>query len=202
MQWSVYMLRCSDNSLYTGITTDINRRFQQHSEGKGARYFRGRTPLQVVCGAKNYQVGDKIPLATVGAELPGGMKIGKARMRDVDSFGMLCSSKELGLTEESSGLLILDPALKLGTPIAEALGLDVPRFLRLAQIGPDHAPRFRVRTEVGGRSAEAEASTIKGAEAEAARILLAELDREKSPGIKKCPGSSAGAGGRGYNSWL
>ncbi len=82
------------------------------------------TPLQVVCGAKNYQVGDKIPLATVGAELPGGMKIGKARMRDVDSFGMLCSSKELGLTEESSGLLILDPALKLGTPIAEALGLD------------------------------------------------------------------------------
>lgn len=81
-------------------------------------------PLQVVCGAKNYKVGDKIPLATVGSELPGGMKIGKARMRDVDSFGMLCSSKELGLTEESSGLLILDPALKVGTPIAQALGLD------------------------------------------------------------------------------
>lgn len=81
-------------------------------------------PLQVVCGAKNYKVGDKVPLAKVGAELPGGMKIGKAKMRDVESFGMLCSSKELGITEESSGLLILDPALKVGTPIAEALGLD------------------------------------------------------------------------------
>jgi phenylalanyl-tRNA synthetase beta chain len=82
------------------------------------------TPLQVVCGAKNYKVGDKVPLATVGAELPGGMKIGKAKMRDVESFGMLCSSKELGLTEESAGLLILDPELKVGTPIAQALGLD------------------------------------------------------------------------------
>ncbi|MFO0596141.1 MAG: phenylalanine--tRNA ligase subunit beta [Myxococcaceae bacterium] len=82
------------------------------------------TPLQVVCGAKNYKVGDKVPLATVGAELPGGMKIGKAKMRDVDSFGMLCSSRELGLSEESAGLLILDPALKVGTPIAQALGLD------------------------------------------------------------------------------
>ncbi len=82
------------------------------------------TPLQVVCGAKNFQVGDKIPLATVGAVLPGGMKIGKAKMRDVESFGMLCSSKELGLAEESAGLLILEPSLKVGTPIAEALGLD------------------------------------------------------------------------------
>ncbi len=82
------------------------------------------TPLQVVCGAKNYKVGDKVPLATVGAVLPGGMKIGKAKMRDVDSFGMLCSSKELGLTEESAGLLILDPGIKVGTPIADALGLD------------------------------------------------------------------------------
>ncbi|HEY0880596.1 MAG TPA: phenylalanine--tRNA ligase subunit beta, partial [Archangium sp.] len=82
------------------------------------------TPLQVVCGAKNYKVGDKVPLATVGTELPGGMKIGKAQMRGVDSSGMLCSAKELSLPEGENGLLILDPALKVGTPIAEALGLD------------------------------------------------------------------------------
>lgn len=81
-------------------------------------------PLQIVCGAKNYKVGDKVPLATVGCELPGGMKIAKAQMRGVDSNGMLCSAKELGLPEGEHGLLILDPALKLGTPIAEALGLD------------------------------------------------------------------------------
>ena len=54
MNWSVYMIRCSDNSLYTGITTDIDRRFQQHSEGKGAKYFRGRAPLQVVYREGNH----------------------------------------------------------------------------------------------------------------------------------------------------
>ena len=82
------------------------------------------TPIQVVCGAKNYKVGDKVPLATLGTELPGGKKIGKAQMRGVDSVGMLCSAKELGLPEGEHGLLILDPSLKVGTPIAGALGLD------------------------------------------------------------------------------
>lgn len=46
--WLVYMIRCSDDSLYTGITNDLEKRFQQHVEGKGAKYFRGRQPLEVV----------------------------------------------------------------------------------------------------------------------------------------------------------
>lgn len=48
LNWQVYILLCSDNSLYTGITTDMQRRFCQHVEGSGAKYFRGRQPLQVV----------------------------------------------------------------------------------------------------------------------------------------------------------
>ena len=48
MNWQVYMILCSDNSLYTGITTDIDRRFRQHASGTGAKYFRGRQSLQVV----------------------------------------------------------------------------------------------------------------------------------------------------------
>ena len=48
MNWQVYIILSSDNSLYTGITTDIDRRFRQHAEGRGARYFRGRQPLRVV----------------------------------------------------------------------------------------------------------------------------------------------------------
>ncbi len=48
MEWYVYIIVCSDNSLYTGITTDIKRRFRQHVEGKGAKYFRGREALQVL----------------------------------------------------------------------------------------------------------------------------------------------------------
>lgn len=46
--WQVYMILCSDDSLYTGITTDIERRFCQHAQGGGAKYFRGRRPLRVV----------------------------------------------------------------------------------------------------------------------------------------------------------
>jgi putative endonuclease len=48
MNWQVYIILCSDESLYTGITTDIERRFSDHAKGRGAKYFRGRQPLQVV----------------------------------------------------------------------------------------------------------------------------------------------------------
>jgi putative endonuclease len=46
--WCVYVIRCSDGTLYTGITTDIERRFRQHTDGTGAKYFRGRSPEQIV----------------------------------------------------------------------------------------------------------------------------------------------------------
>ena len=48
MNWQVYIILCSDDTLYTGITTDIQRRFTQHAAGRGAKYFRGRQPLEVV----------------------------------------------------------------------------------------------------------------------------------------------------------
>ena len=80
--------------------------------------------LQIVCGAANARVGLKAPLATIGSRLPGGMEIRKARLRGVESFGMLCSARELGLSEEGSGLMELPPELDAGTPIADALGLD------------------------------------------------------------------------------
>jgi phenylalanyl-tRNA synthetase beta chain len=84
----------------------------------------GGEPLQIVCGAKNFAVGDVVPLATVGTVLPGGTKIEKAKLRGVESFGMLCSARELGLSADASGLMILDRAVAPGTPIARALGLD------------------------------------------------------------------------------
>lgn len=79
--------------------------------------------LQIVCGAHNYAVGDKVPLATIGTVMPGGVRIERASLRGVESFGMLCSARELGVSEDHAGLLILDPALAVGTPIAEALHL-------------------------------------------------------------------------------
>jgi phenylalanyl-tRNA synthetase beta chain len=81
-------------------------------------------PLQIVCGAKNWTVGDVVPLATIGTVLPGGHRIEKAKLRGVESFGMLCSAKELGLAEDASGLLLLDRKAAPGTPIAKALALE------------------------------------------------------------------------------
>ncbi|MGZ6070489.1 MAG: phenylalanine--tRNA ligase subunit beta, partial [Myxococcaceae bacterium] len=84
----------------------------------------GRERLQVVCGAKNFQVGDLVPLATVGTTLPGGPTIQRASLRGVESHGMLCSGKELGLSDDASGLLILPKDLVPGTTLAKALGLE------------------------------------------------------------------------------
>lgn len=109
----------------------------------------GPEKLQVVCGAKNFKVGDKVPLATLGTKLPNGVEIKQAPLRGVDSFGMLCSAKELGLSEESSGLLILPPELEPGTPIAEALGVDdVVLEVNVTPNRPDALSHLGVAREV------------------------------------------------------
>ncbi|MGI8436696.1 MAG: phenylalanine--tRNA ligase subunit beta [Chthoniobacterales bacterium] len=72
---------------------------------------------RIVCGAKNYKVGDKVPVALPGATLPNGLKIKVSKLRGVESQGMLCSPIELGVSEESDGLLILPPDVQIGAPI-------------------------------------------------------------------------------------
>ena len=81
-------------------------------------------PLQIVCGAANARAGLKAPLARVGATLPDGMEIKAAKLRGVDSAGMLCSAKELGLAQSSSGLLELPADAPVGKPLREVLDLD------------------------------------------------------------------------------
>lgn len=80
-------------------------------------------PVQIVCGAANARVGLIAPCALVGAELPG-FSIKQAKVRGIESFGMLCSSKELGITEEAAGLLELDGDAIIGQSIREHLDLD------------------------------------------------------------------------------
>lgn len=80
-------------------------------------------PLQIVCGAANARAGLLAPCALVGAELPG-ISIKQAKVRGVESFGMMCSSKELGITEEASGLLELDADAVVGQDIREYLDLN------------------------------------------------------------------------------
>lgn len=80
--------------------------------------------LQIVCGAANARAGLKSALALVGAQLPGDLKIGAARLRGVESQGMLASARELGLAESSSGILELPADAPLGKPLREYLSLD------------------------------------------------------------------------------
>jgi phenylalanyl-tRNA synthetase beta chain len=93
----------------------------------------GAEPLQIVCGAPNARAGIKVPLATIGAELPPGedgkpFKIGKGKLRGVESFGMLCSARELKLSEEHGGLLELAGDAPVGQNIREHLQLDDTLF--------------------------------------------------------------------------
>ncbi len=77
----------------------------------------GELPRQIVCGAKNYKVGDRVPVALPGAKLPGDFTIKRSKLRGVDSEGMMCSAKELGLGDDHGGLLILENRPEIGTPI-------------------------------------------------------------------------------------
>ena len=100
-------------------------------------------PVQIVCGAPNARAGLKAPLATVGAVLPGGMEIKAAKLRGVDSFGMLCSAKELAVDPDASGLLELPADAPVGAPLAEFLGLPDASFeLKLT---PNRADCFSLR---------------------------------------------------------
>ena len=79
------------------------------------------TPLEVVCGAPNVQAGKLYPFAPVGATLPGGLKLERRKIRGIESNGMLCSAKELGLGADQAGILELDTKAPPGTPFLEAI---------------------------------------------------------------------------------
>jgi phenylalanyl-tRNA synthetase beta chain len=81
-------------------------------------------PLQIVCGAPNVRAGQRVAVATVGTLLAGERRIEKAKIRGVESRGMICSERELGLGEEHDGIWVLSPEAEVGLPVAQALGLE------------------------------------------------------------------------------
>ena len=112
--------------------------------------------LQVVCGARNWRVGDLVPLATAGTRLPGGTEIGRATVRGVESEGMLCSPGELGLSEDHGGLLILDRSVPPGTPLARALDLeDTLLEVNVTPNRPDALSHLGVAREVAAATGKA-----------------------------------------------
>ncbi|MDO4590028.1 MAG: phenylalanine--tRNA ligase subunit beta [Slackia sp.] len=107
-------------------------------------------PIQIVCGAPNIAQGIKVPVATVGAVLPGDFKIKKSKLRGVASFGMCCSKRELGLGNEHEGIWVLPENAVVGTPIADYLGLtDTVLDLEITPNRPDCLSMVGFAREVG-----------------------------------------------------
>ena len=86
--------------------------------------YGANAPVQVVCGALNATAGMLVPYATVGAVLPGPVRITSAIMRGIESHGMLCSAKELGIGDDATGLMTLSTDAVVGTDLRRALALD------------------------------------------------------------------------------
>ncbi|MFZ2975874.1 MAG: phenylalanine--tRNA ligase subunit beta [Candidatus Moraniibacteriota bacterium] len=98
----------------------------------------GNEKLDIVCGAKNIAVGDKVPVALVGTKLPNGIEIREAEIRGEKSFGMLCALDELGLGTDHSGIIILDPKAKIGEPAKKYLGVEDDTIFEI-KVLPDRA---------------------------------------------------------------
>ena len=81
-------------------------------------------PLQIVCGAQNFEQGDHVVVAMIGAVLPGGFEIKRSKLRGVESCGMCCSNRELGLSNDHSGIIVLPEDAPLGVDYAEYCGLS------------------------------------------------------------------------------
>src|ERR1700693_3115041 len=103
---------------------------------------------QVVCGAKNFRAGDKVPLALPGALLPGGVKIRASKLRGGESEGMLCSSRELNLAEDAAGLLILPGDAPVGAPLSTIFPPDTVLQVEVTPNRPDLLSHYGVAREL------------------------------------------------------
>ena len=109
----------------------------------------GEEELQIVCGAPNHKLGDKVVVAKIGAVLPGEFKIKKSKIRDVESFGMLCSQVELGVGEDKDGIIILPEDAPVGEEYRRYAGLDDVVFeLEITPNRPDCLSHIGIAREV------------------------------------------------------
>lgn len=115
-------------AVFSGVVVGEVLSMRQHPDADRLRVCQvevgGEAPLQIVCGAANVRPGLKIPAALIGAELPGDFKIKKSKLRGEESYGMLCSEKELGLAATSEGLMELAGNAPVGTDIRDYLQLN------------------------------------------------------------------------------
>src|SRR6184192_4283014 len=119
------------------------------------------TKRQIVCGATNYKVGDKIPLALPDAKLPNGTEIRKNKLRGVESDGMLCSAIELGLGSDAAGLLILSPEAKICAPIGDLFPADTILDVEITPNRGDLLSHFGLAREIAALTEKKLKSTAR-----------------------------------------
>lgn len=144
-------------------------------------------PQEIVCGAPNIEVGQKVPVALIGAKLPNGLTIASRAIRGVTSNGMLCARDELGLGSDHAGILVLDPKVKIGTPVADALDLqrDVVIDVTTPANRADLVSMRGLAWEIGamlGQKAKLKSPTLVEADAEASSSVAVHVeDHHLSP---------------------
>ena len=126
----------------------------------------GSETRQIVCGAKNFEVGDRVPLALPGAELPGGFKIKESKLRGELSQGMMCSGKELGLADDAEGLLLLPKGTPFG-PLSAVIAADTLVEVEITPNRPDVMSYRGLARELAALGC----GTLKEAPAVAAPVL-------------------------------
>src|SRR5207248_1202431 len=143
------------------------------------------TKRQIVCGASNYKVGDKVPLALPGAKLPNGTEIRKSELRGVESEGMLCSAIELGLGEDAAGLLILSPEAKIGVPIGDVFPSEMILDVEITPNRGDLLSHFGLAREIAALTGNTLKSTPREAKIDIRKTGVA------ISAIRECPFFSA-----------
>lgn len=136
-------------------------------------------PLQIVTGATNVEAGDIIPVALVGSKLPGGLEIKASKLRGVDSFGMYCSKKEMGLPPDIDGVHVFPADTPIGVPAADILGVgDVVIEIAVTANRPDALSILGVARELAAAGLatlkQPEVATLPKAPASKASVTLAD----------------------------
>jgi phenylalanyl-tRNA synthetase beta chain len=141
---------------------------------------------RIVCGAKNYAVGDKVPLALPGARLPVGTEIRKSKLRGVESEGMLCSAIELGLGQDAAGLLILSPDAKIGAPISELFPSDTILDVEITPNRGDLLSHFGLAREIAALTGKKLKSTPREAKIEIRKTGVTITATRECPFFSAC----------------
>jgi phenylalanyl-tRNA synthetase beta chain len=116
------------NRKYAGIIVGLVKEVKKHPDADKltiCTVFDGKSDVQVICGAPNVDEGQNVAFAPIGSIIPkGNMEMKKVKIRGVESFGMICAEDELELSDDHSGIMILDDGFSAGASISDALKLN------------------------------------------------------------------------------